>query len=282
MSLGNTSVLNQVLSFYAKLFAKPRLVNLNKFLFHLSLRGLGILNHGSPQLSGEAHMLRVVMKGFPKNPIVVDVGANVGNYSSLVYSLRPDARIYALEPHPANYSRLSKRSDLVFHPYCLALGAEVARLALYDYADKDGSTHASVHRGVIEEVHKSLATAHEVEVSTLDVFARANGLHTIHLLKIDTEGSEIAVLNGASEFLAENKIEIVHFEFNQMNIFTRTLMKDFRDRLRNFVFFRLLPNGGLSLKGSSLEELFAYQNILALRDAYVESNPLLLRSLNFR
>ena len=68
----------------------------------------------------------------------------------------------------------------------------------------------------------------------------------IDLLKIDTEGNEFNVLKGAKKLFEFNKIKAIHFEFNQMNIVSKSSFKDFWDLLNeNFIFYRILPRGRL-------------------------------------
>jgi hypothetical protein len=84
-------------------------------------------------------------------------------------------------------------------------------------------------------------------------------------LKIDTEGWELSVLEGADILLRENRIKYIQFEFNYPNLQTRVFFKDFRSRLPNYKFFRLLPSGLFPLSNDPLlTELFAYQNIFAM------------------
>jgi hypothetical protein len=42
------------------------------------------------------------------------------------------------------------------------------------------------------------------------------------------------------EALKKGIIEIIHFEFNEMNIFSRTFFKDFYDLLEDYQLFRVL------------------------------------------
>ena len=53
-------------------------------------------------------------------------------------------------------------------------------------------------------------------MDTLDTYCERNGIERIDLLKIDTEGSEIAVLQGASRMLSSDAIRFVYAEFNEI------------------------------------------------------------------
>jgi len=62
------------------------------------------------------------------------------------------------------------------------------------------------------------------------------------------------------------KIKAIHFEFNEMNLASRTCFRDFWSLLSNYDFFRLLSSGMIKIdKYSPVQtEIFAYQNIVAI------------------
>jgi len=253
---------------YRWVFARRKLRRVNLTLFEMSLRGLGILNCENDKVSGEKYLITKVLPAVVENdnPVFFDVGANVGDYSTLLLSSFPDAIIHAFEPHPKNYSYLQKivsSNNLKSHN--IALGKATGKLTLYDRADYDGSSHASLYEAVISEIHKQAIVTFTVAVETLDNFAEREKITYIDFLKVDTEGSELAVLQGASNLLENSNIGCILFEFNEMNIVSRVFFRDFRKILHDFDLYRLLPNGLLHLDDSPLStELFAYQNIIAL------------------
>ena len=257
-----------LLNLYLRILATQKFANLNTALFHLSMRGLGILNYENTKVSGEKFLITNIL---PKvitsdKPVFIDVGANTGNYSLALLDQYPGASIHAIEPHPINYSRLTERmpsSKVKNHN--IAIGERGGKLTLYDRADFDGSPHASLHKGVISEIHKQEINAFEVVVETLDDFITSERVDHIDLIKIDTEGNEFAVLRGASKILEQGKLDCIQFEFNEMNIVSRVFFNDFRRTLYNYELYRLLPRGLLPICDSPLEtELFAFQNIFAI------------------
>lgn len=204
-----------------------------------------------------------------KNPTILDVGANVGNYSNDVLKINKNSRVIAFEPHPVTYKKLIGNicSDN-FEPYNLGVGEKADVLKLYDYASQDGSPHASLYKDVISDLHKGGASSvNSVNIVKLDDFLRDKNVPFIDLLKIDVEGNEFNVLLGISRYLSSNKIKAIHFEFNEMNIVSKTSFKDFWDYLSNYRFFRLLPGGRLAeIKNYTplFCEIYAYQNIIAI------------------
>ncbi len=64
--------------------------------------------------------------------------------------------------------------------------------------------------------------------------------------------------------LSNGKIEVIQFEFNEMNVVSRTFLKDFYDILSNYDLCRLDSNKLIPLfKYESKNEIFQFQNFLA-------------------
>lgn len=259
-------MLEKIVHIYAVLFARRSLEKFNKILFRLSLSGLGILNYKTSAISGERSFLKMYLPG--KKGVLIDVGANEGCYSKEALEFNPELSVYAIEPHPATFkllcAALNGENIVIINK---GLSGKAGILKLYDYADRDGSSHASFFEDVITEIHGAgLAVAHEVEVTTLDEIVAKNGIGEIALLKIDTEGNELEVLRGGVETLSNRKIKAIHFEFNEMNVSSKVFFRDFWKMLSGYKFYRLLPNEMLELKNYSPLgcEIFAYQNIVAI------------------
>lgn len=52
-----------------------------------------------------------------------------------------------------------------------------------------------------------------VQVTTLDSFAKGNSVDFIHVLKSDTQGFDFEVFQGASQLMKEERIALIYFEF---------------------------------------------------------------------
>lgn len=260
-------MLQKIIDAYVWVFAKPVFANFNKFLFRISIAGLGVLNYKNSRVSGEQSFLKKYILG--KNGVVMDVGANEGNYSEEVLSLNSIVKVYAFEPHPVTFQRLCKkfRANNQITLVNQGLSSRGGFLELHDYANKDGSSHASLFPEVITEIHGAReAVSHKVSLTTLDEFVEEYCIDSISLLKIDVEGNELEVLRGGAKCLQSKKIAAIHFEFNEMNVASRCFFRDFWQILDGYRFYRLLPGGMLEIKNySPLHcEIFAYQNIVAI------------------
>ena len=241
-------------------------------LLVLSYQRIGILKPQNSEISGEAFVIRGVLKRLmtmPK-PIIFDVGANVGDYSSQLLDTYENTLIYAFEPNAYAFKMLAARlHKLGVRCHNLGLGSQVGSQELFTYRDELHSEHASVYESVLTELHKSknnIKTA--IEMTTIDYFCVREGIDFVDFLKIDTEGSELAVLQGAHDMIRQGRIGPIQFEFNEMNVVSRCFLRDFYIILRGYEFYRvdstrLIPLGGYD----SINEIFKFQNILAIPES---------------
>ena len=252
---------------YAWVMARREFRRLNTYLAKIGLKGLGILYSNNPKENGEHSFLKRTLKAYDLS-LVFDVGANKGGYAEMLLQMGYGGKIYCFEPHPQTFKNLSRDLE---NPnislFNLGLSSKIGTATIYDHFNEDGSEHASLFKEVIETIHHNKAVSQEVALTTIDDFVLTHGIPKIDLLKIDTEGNEFNVLLGAVEALEMGKIDIIHLEFNEMNVVSRVFLKDFYFLLKGYNLYRLLPNGSLpiSYDKSLFNELFSYQNIVAIR-----------------
>jgi FkbM family methyltransferase len=260
-------MINLIYKLYGYIFGKKSFRKFNNLLYQLSLRGLGILNFQNEYLIGENAWLKKYLKN-KINPVVIDVGANVGNYSKKIFDINKQSFVIAFEPHPTSFEKLIKNVIAKkFKAINVAVSDSDGILELYDYDINDGSSHATLYKNVINDLHKGNPISHSVQVIKLDNFLNKENIDKIDLLKIDTEGNEYNVLLGAKSYIETNKIKAIQFEFNEMNIISKVSFKDFWDLLMNYKFYRILPGGSLiEIKNyiPITTEIYAFQNIVAI------------------
>jgi len=216
--------------------------------------------------SGEEFFLNQYLKKLRGDDLVIfDVGANEGRYAKMISSLFPKGRLYCFEPHPKSYQRLVDK-NIPSKCFQLAMGAENKNCTLFERVDHPyGSEMASVHESVITELHGVESIKIEVEMKTVDKIMEENNISVIDFLKIDVEGHELAVVQGAKEAVNHGRVKVIQYEFNHPNIVSRVFMRDFRKELPDYDFFRLLEGGILPVLDHPIfQEIFGYQNIVAI------------------
>ncbi|MFQ3582574.1 MAG: FkbM family methyltransferase [Chloracidobacterium sp.] len=141
--------------------------------------------------------------------VIYDVGANVGQTVTWFRRAFPQAHIVAFEPIKATFSQLQANVGQLPNVtlFNLALGASPGTAVVHLQAS---SGHNSLNPVVN---HATSAGASEmVRIETLAAVTRQLGFSRIDLLKIDTEGYELAVLAGATDFLP--KLTFVYAEID--------------------------------------------------------------------
>ena len=201
--------------------------------------------------------------------VVIDAGANTGNWSSTLLRSSPQlSKLVLVEPnseHKFKLKILCERNDFTSLE-SVALGAEKSQMSLY--FDSTGSTLASLYDRDLSHIGVELNHSVVVDVDTLDAIAQRNAISHIDYLKLDLEGHELSALIGAKHLLRRSAISAICFEFGGCNIDSKTYMKDFWKLLcidHQFSLYRLAPNRKLIRLRQYSESLerFNWQNLLA-------------------
>lgn len=178
-------------------------INGSKFLVRNGETGLtGNIYTGLHEFSDMAFVLHVLR---PEDTFV-DVGANVGSYTILAGSA-VGASGYAFEPIPSTFSKLVENiriNRIEDRVQCLNLGIARSEGVISFTSDLDTVNHALAE-------HESAAGMIEVKVTSLD-----KALSNAHpnLIKIDVEGYETPVLEGAAKILSDTALHSIVIELN--------------------------------------------------------------------
>ena len=152
-----------------------------------------------------------------------------------------------------------KRISLL--PFALSDEEGVQKL----WTPSPGSGLASLSKRKLSHFNINFDHFEEVKVITLDKWNETWNLSP-DLIKLDVEGHELSVLNGAKKILESTRV--VQFEFGGANIDTKTYFQDFwyffRDR--GFRIYRIAQIGPIEIeKYSESEECFLPTNFLAVK-----------------
>jgi FkbM family methyltransferase len=144
-----------------------------------------------------------------------DVGANDGMSARAALAAFSDAVVLSFEPHPVTFARLRDSvSEPRFYPFNIALGDKTGEAAFFCYEDNKINSLVPDARFAVRFAQSSSAI--KVRTCTIDEFCVANGIASIDVLKIDTEGYELSVIKGARQKLARREIKFVYAEFNDI------------------------------------------------------------------
>lgn len=145
------------------------------------------------------------MDSWPKQDgVALDIGANHGYYTKCL--IEKFSQVFAFEPHPDNLVELNKlkASNLEIVP--CAVSDKPGKVKLYKNSLNVGG-HTIFDKVAEEEIWgHNVADYMEVDAVTLDDFCKGRSIKAI---KMDIEGAEDFVWNGAVETLKNNKMDIL-------------------------------------------------------------------------
>jgi len=139
------------------------------------------------------------------NSNCIDIGCHKGEILDIMLELAPDGKHTGFEPIPGFYNVLAEKY------------AGKATILPYALSDKEGTAdfqyvrNAPAYSGLRKREYQVTPDIEviQVEIKTLDDLMRDQ---IIHFIKIDVEGGELDVLNGAIDIIRKNKPFII-FEF---------------------------------------------------------------------
>ena len=228
---------------------RQRLQPLFESLYEVSLAGLNFGEGNHPRLSGERLVIELVagrVRSAGRRPTIFDVGANVGVYTrALVDVFGEAADIWAFEPAPSTFRMLeSSLNGAAVHLRNLGFSDREGEATLY--SPGEGSKLASVHdtRARLQRVGLPLALEEPVRLTTVDAFCASEGIEAVDFLKLDVEGHELKVLEGALGMIEGGRIGAIQFEFSAANLESRTYFRDFWELLSDrYGLYRVLQDG---------------------------------------
>ncbi len=171
----------------------------------------------------------------PEKPIVVDVGANLGQFNFFCRHYLESPRVLSVEPIPACFSVLERNSGVPADCINVAVAPLTGKVSLHVANDSQLSS-------VIPDEKGKYGEAIEVDSCPLDSLLLERAIEKIDLLKIDTEGNEMDVLRSAERSLDccnAVLVEMSVFRKSTGNLFSvGTFLEERGFRLRELVFDR--------------------------------------------
>jgi len=178
--------------------------------------------------------------GYNSINTVFDVGANTGQTVEWIRGFLPNAAIYCFEPIEDTFKKLKINviSDKKVRIEQLAFGKIPGKKIVRLFED------FSYLNSLREDLMNSdeYAKTEEITISTIDYYCSEKGITHIDFLKIDTEGYEIEVLDGAKKLLSSGGISMIYCEVGFQSSNSRNT--NFSDLIKylekmDFYFFSL-------------------------------------------
>lgn len=169
------------------------------------LRPLGFVPANAPHSAGDLLSLGLAtIRGLGFHPQhVVDIGANRGGWTRTALQYFPDAQFTLVEPQlqlKADAQDLIERANVHWHT--AGMGAESGTM-MFTIDHRDDSS--SFRHSASDAKRLGLAQV-PVPVMTLEELLRDSELPSPDIIKIDAEGLDLAVVQGANRFLGQTEV----------------------------------------------------------------------------
>ena len=209
--------------------------------------------------------LRFIWQYLDPGMTFIDVGANEGVYS-VIASLKLGAtgRVVAFEPSPREVSRLklhvwlNRLSTIEVVP--AALASHEGNATLITIVEGNTGRNSLLHPDTTDPV-KPVG----VRVTTLDRYLARTDINTADVVKIDAEGAELKIFEGAHRLLQDIRpliiCEVLDQSTRPWSYPAREIVHYLQDH--SYEWFEILPDGGL-LSHSCQREYLAVKNYLAV------------------
>jgi FkbM family methyltransferase len=146
------------------------------------------------------------------NPVIFDVGANIGQTAIEYNKIFDNPKLYCFEPFANSFDILSEttRINSETKSFKIAISNSTGK-ALLPSSDESQSY-------VRKEWVESLGSV-SVDTITLDDFTKQQNIDKINILKMDIQGSELKALQGGGGLLQNHQIDIIYTEVLFVNLY---------------------------------------------------------------
>jgi FkbM family methyltransferase len=146
---------------------------------------------------------------------VVDVGANTGQWSTMLLDCVTPEKLIAIEPEPGAFAKLKEQfgnnSRVQLHNVAVGEREGIAKLKIT--RDTTGASLLTPKDEMRDLIGSNWTVTSEIEVPLTTLDKLLADLAEISLLKIDVQGYEKAVLVGAGKTLARTKFLLIELNY---------------------------------------------------------------------
>ncbi|HVO72470.1 MAG TPA: FkbM family methyltransferase [Ignavibacteriaceae bacterium] len=196
---------------------------------------MGIGSGTSVYSSGEKVLIKKLLELNLPELVIFDAGANQGQFADLIVSglrAKINFSLHSFEPSRYSFEMLKKKHSSSKNIFLNNAGLGNKEGTAELFYEKEGSGLASLTKRNLSHFNIDFNKSEEVRITTIDSYCALMNVNRIDLLKIDVEGHELEVLEGAVKMFEKKSIRMATFEFGGCNIDTRTYYRDF------FYFFK--------------------------------------------
>lgn len=180
---------------------------------------------------------KILIDNNVKAETIFDIGANVGQTTQKYRKLFPKSIIYGFEPFPKVFEIYSKNTngEKKIHKKQFALSNKIGKAFFFSNENHYTNSLLAIDKKFGNDNAYKLKSKIEIETNTLDNFCKENNIKRINILKMDVQGGEMLVLEGAKEMLSQKAIDLIYTEIEFVTLYQdQPLFEDIRKFLNNY------------------------------------------------
>ena len=217
--------------------------SINKYLrkFGVELQGVGYMRKLlSSQQSKNSFESQAAILNYEAK-IIFDIGANKGLTTTEYLKFFPYAEIHAFEPFsdlfPLWQQITASNKHIHFNPVGVAEKSGTISFNVNSNHDTN-SVLESIKIGAASDVNCKTIKRETIQVVSIDEYCKANNISEIDIVKIDTQGSELAILKGMKNLLTAKKIKLIYTEtYFKQQYAEQPLLFDIAKYLQQFGYY---------------------------------------------
>lgn len=204
-----------------------------------------------------------------------DIGANVGEYSSMLLDNSKkngvELNLHLFEPTKGCFETISKKfeskNNVTLNNFGVSDSNDTAKI----FYDKEQSGLASLYQRNLDSYNLELNQSEEIVLKRMDEYIEEKNIEHIDFIKIDIEGHELKAFNGFGSYLNSDFIDYVQFEYGGANLDSHSslmeIYKFFEER--GFSVTKMMPDGLEVRKYSPFMDNFNYSNYVAVSNKVI-------------
>ncbi|MHB1155231.1 MAG: FkbM family methyltransferase [Phycisphaerales bacterium] len=221
------------------------------------------VENANPDLrtNGELRVLEVMGRHGAR--VLMDVGANHGEWTLAAHRVCGEATIHSFEIVPGTFEHLRKaaagKDRIVANDF--GLDEREGTTELKFIAGRD--TRTTAYQMLVNRPYEVIAG----RTKTGDDYVTGRGIAPVDMLKMDVEGMEARVLRGLGRTLAAGAIRCIQFEYGLVNVSAGVLLRDFYAMLepKGYRIGKIYPTFVEFREYGPADEDFIGPNYLAVR-----------------
>lgn len=188
--------------------------------------------HEEEVITKDSYGIKALIEKYPNIEYVVDIGGNIGAFSVLIQRVLPNAKVIVCEPEPMMMSFIKENTqNKLIYVGKAVVGDPTVSEVKFNICKWQGNHHVdgTFNIDAYYPVGSRILSTIVVPAITLAEVIKQNGFPRIDLLKIDTEGSEPAILESIKPWIKNIKYILGEWHSQKDLAIIKEVLKDTHD-----------------------------------------------------